>query len=107
MEDNQFKVDDFVVTVNISQEVIKYQEELKKDFKSRQGLGGERTLPMNRKTLDTSGDPGGQTYLATIHTYSAEKQGMKLNISVEFPGPDFPEPRNLARKIISSFKKEA
>jgi hypothetical protein len=62
---------------------------------------------VKRQQLDTKKDTGGQTYLATVHTYSAEKQGLKLVVSVGFPGSDFPEPRNLARKIISSFKKEA
>lgn len=107
MEDNQFKVQDFVVTVDISQQLITCKDELKKDLKSKEGLGGDLKLPMGRQGLGTKKDTGGQTYLATVHAYSAEKQGLKINVSVEFPGPDFPEPRDLARKIISSFKKEA
>jgi protease PrsW len=108
MDDNQFKVDDFVVSVNISQEVVTFEENLKKDFKSKQSLGGDLKLPGNRnKSLTSQKKASGQTYLATIYTYSAEKQGLKLEVSIEFPGSDFPEPRDLAKKIIHSFKKEA
>lgn len=107
MEDNQFKVGDYVVTVTISQQAVVYEEGLKKDLKSKQGLGGNLKIPIGRQGLDGKKNTGSQTYLATIHTYSAEKQGMKLELSVEFPGPDFPEPHDLAKKIISSFEKEA
>ena len=107
MEDNQFKAGDYVVTVTISQQAVTYEGNLKKDLKSKQGLGSDFRMPMGRQGLGADKDTGSQTYLATIHTYSAEKQGMKLEVSVEFPGPDFPEPHDLAKKIISSFKKEA
>jgi hypothetical protein len=107
MEDNQFKIDDFVVTLNISQEVITYEDNLKKDFKNKQSLGGDLKLPGSRKGLNARKKASDQTYLATIYTYSAEKQGLKLDVSIEFPGSDFPEPRDLAKKIIHTFKKEA
>ena len=70
-------------------------------------MGENFKLPMGRQGMGANKDTAGQTYLATIHTYSAEKEGLKIELSVEFPGPDFPEPRGLAKKIISSFKKEA
>ncbi|MBN2440623.1 MAG: hypothetical protein JXJ04_04740 [Spirochaetales bacterium] len=107
MDDNQFKIDDFVVSVSISQEVVTFEENLKRDLKTKSPLGTDLKIPMGKQGLEAQKKTSDQTYLATITTYSAEKQGLKLEVSIEFPGSDFPEPRDLAKKIIHSFKKEA